>query len=361
MKKISLRKIIFLFFAAVAIATGLIILALSNCLIDGSLTSLIQPKTFIFFGVGAAALILFIYILSFFLVELIKKPLTELVWKSKKNSQLDFTRGDSSFTRVVELSQAIESFDQMTEKLAKQKSGFQPSSEKLLDMNKRYLDLIGFVSHELKGILSSIILNTYNLKNEIFGPMNLAQKKTLASISRNLDYLNNTVRNFLSLSRIEKGQMELNKTAIDLRLEVVEASLEAFAQWVDERNIKVDNKINEKLIVEADLGLIQVVMNNLVSNAIKYGVEGGSLVIDKKILGELVEIEIYNDGKPIEQVDLDKLFQKFSRLLYRGTERIKGTGIGLFISKEVVKAHGGDIWVEPKKNGNSFKFTIRVN
>lgn len=233
------------------------------------------------------------------------------------------------------------------------------ADRELSDANKRYLDLIGFVSHELKGILSSIILNTYNLKNEILGPLNPIQKKTMASISRNLDYLNNTVKNFLSLSRIEKGQMELSRASIDLGFEVIEPSLEAFAQWIGEKKIKVNNKIGKGLEVKADLGLIQIVVNNLISNAIKYGLEEGNLFIDQKKLKGFFEIEIYNDAKPIERVDLEKLFKKFSRLLYRGTERIKGTGIGLFISKEIVEAHGGRIWVEPKDGGNSFKFTLK--
>lgn len=250
------------------------------------------------------------------------------------------------------------SFKNLNQEDKIQKKDSKNSGRELSEDNKRYLDLIGFVSHELKGILSSIILNTYNLQNEIAGPLNPVQKKTLASISRNLDYLSNTVKNFLSLSRIEKGQMELNKTSIEVKSEVLEPSLEAFAQWISEKKIKVNNKINQELAVNADLGLIQIVINNLVSNAIKYGLEGGNIIIDKKFSGSSVEIEIYNDAKPIEGVDLEKLFKKFSRLLYRGTERIKGTGIGLFISKEIVEAHGGQIWVEPREDGNSFKFTL---
>lgn len=247
----------------------------------------------------------------------------------------------------------------MTPNSERQEKNLKPAAPELSDTSTRYLDLIGFVSHELKGILSSIILNTYNLQNEILGSLNPAQKKTLASISRNLDYMNNTVKNFLSLSRIEKGQMELNQASIELRGEIFDPCLEAFTQWMDEKKIKVENRIDQELSVEVDLGLIQIVVNNLISNAIKYGIEGGNLIIDKKISDSFVEIEIYNDAKPIEKVDLERLFKKFSRLLYRGTERVKGTGIGLFISKEIVEAHGGRIWAEPKANGNSFKFTLK--
>jgi len=71
-----------------------------------------------------------------------------------------------------------------------------------------------------------------------------------------------------------------------------------------------------------------------------------------------VEIEVYNDGRPISAIDIDKLFKKFSRLDYEGEEKAKGTGIGLFITKEIIIHHGGKIRVEPKEKGNSFIFQL---
>ena len=68
--------------------------------------------------------------------------------------------------------------------------------------------------------------------------------------------------------------------------------------------------------------------------------------------------ELFNEGMPIASIDLDKLFQKFSRLLYAGTEKIKGTGIGLFITRKIIEQHGGTIIAEPRPDGNAFVFTV---
>ncbi|MCF7872969.1 MAG: HAMP domain-containing histidine kinase [Candidatus Omnitrophica bacterium] len=226
--------------------------------------------------------------------------------------------------------------------------------------DKQYLDLVGFVSHELKGILSSVVLNTYNLQNGLLGELNDSQKKTLKSISRNLDYLTTTVRNFLNFSRIEKQELSLNKFRCLLKEHIVDVSVDSYSQAAADKDIKIVNKIIPSLEVEVDSGLLQIALNNLLSNAIKYGREGKEIIISTELDKDKVIVEIYNQGEPIDKTDIDKLFKKFSRLRYRGTEKIKGTGIGLYIVKEIINEHNGDIWVEPKPEGNSFKFSLKV-
>lgn len=226
--------------------------------------------------------------------------------------------------------------------------------------NKQYLDLIGFVTHELKGILSSVVLNVYNLQNGLLGDLNPAQKKTLKSVSRNLDYLTSTVRNFLNFSRIEKDELFLNKIRCFLKNDIVDESIDSYSQAAADQNIKIINKVSSSLELEADSGLLQIAFNNLLSNAIKYGKEGSKIIVSSQASGGEVVVEIYNQGEPIDSVDVDKLFKKFSRLNYRGTEKIKGTGIGLYITKEIIDKHHGSVWVEPKKEGNSFKFKLKI-
>ncbi|MCF7874433.1 MAG: HAMP domain-containing histidine kinase [Candidatus Omnitrophica bacterium] len=226
--------------------------------------------------------------------------------------------------------------------------------------DRQYLDLIGFVTHELKGILSSVVLNVYNLQNGLLGDLNPAQKKTLKSISRNLDYLTSTVRNFLNFSRIEKDELFLNKIRCSLKSDIVDVSIDSYSQAAADQNIKIINKVSPLIELEADSGLLQIAFNNLLSNAIKYGKEGSEIIASSQVNKDEVIVEIFNQGDPIDQTDIDKLFKKFSRLHYRGTEKIKGTGIGLYITKEIIDKHHGLIWVEPKKEGNSFKFKLKV-
>ncbi|MCF7873302.1 MAG: HAMP domain-containing histidine kinase [Candidatus Omnitrophica bacterium] len=248
----------------------------------------------------------------------------------------------------------------MNSKKYKKKDKLDISNQELESSDKQYLDLVGFVSHELKGILSSVVLNTYNLQNGLLGDLNPAQKKTLKSISRNLDYLTTTVRNFLNFSRIEKQELSLNKFRCLFKEDIVDVSIDSYSQAAADKDIKIINKAISSLEVEVDSGLLQIALNNLLSNAIKYGKEGREVVISTELDNNKVIVEIYNQGESIDKTDIDKLFKKFSRLHYRGTEKIKGTGIGLYITKEIINQHHGNIWVEPKPEGNSFKFSLEV-
>jgi len=103
---------------------------------------------------------------------------------------------------------------------------------------------------------------------------------------------------------------------------------------------------------------IEEVMFNFISNAIKYGTQGGEIRLTGAVHEDAVEVEVYNDSQPIQETDIDKLFKKFSRLIYRGMEKTKGSGIGLYLTKEILKMHSGTIKVVSRERGNSFIIQI---
>jgi two-component system phosphate regulon sensor histidine kinase PhoR len=142
-----------------------------------------------------------------------------------------------------------------------------------------------------------------------------------------------------------------------LREDVFDGCVETFAAEVAEKRMEVSNNIEPRIRVNGDLDLLRIVANNLIGNAVKYGSEQGKIVLSSADLGRQVHIEIYNDSRPIREDEKARLFKKFSRLDVPG-KKVKGTGLGLFITKEIVVRHGGNIWVEPRENGNSFIFRI---
>jgi len=305
------------------------------------------------------AVTLFVTILCApFVTNSIIFPLKKILDTTKQISNGALETKVKEKTDVKELNELIDSINKMSEALVERDEKLEVANESLEILNKRYLDLIGFVSHEFKGVLSSVVLNTYLFDKGILGPINEKQQKALKSMARNLDYLTVTVKNFLNLSRIEKDEMQVSKKEISLKKNVFDVAVDAFAHQASEKEMQLINHIDPELNVNADPGLMQIVSNNLLSNAIKYGKLKGEIRIDSRIRGHMVEVEVYNDGLPIAEGDLDKLFKKFSRVLYRGMESVKGTGIGLFITSEIVKQHGGSIKVVPREDGNSFIFQI---
>jgi len=230
--------------------------------------------------------------------------------------------------------------------------------EQLAALSKNYLDSISFVSHELKAILSSLVINVYTIKEECLGEINPKQKKVFDSVARHLDYFSVTVRNFFDLGRIEKGELMLRKAPLSLKEDIFDASIEVFSKHANERGMKIVNSIEPGLKIDADADLLSVAANNLIGNAVKYGHDGGRIIVTAQSFDHRLQVEVYNDGRPISNSESDKLFKKFSRLEAPETKLSRGTGLGLFITKEIIKKHKGRIWAEAREAGNAFIFQI---
>jgi len=305
----------------------------------------------------------FSIIISYFVAINITKQVTHFVEATGKVSRGELSYGveeDSKSHNINEFNELKAAFNQMAETVHEREESLKNSKSRAEILNKQYLDLVGFVTHELKGILASVVLNTYSLEKGILGPITDGQRKTLKSISRNLDYLTATVKNFLNLSRIDKGEIRLSIRKFPFRETLINDAIEAFSQLAKEKGIDIENNIEGQLELNADSDILQIVVNNLLSNAVKYGSENGKIVLSSKKIGDYVEFEFYNDGKPIAEVDKDKLFKKFSRLHYEDMPKVKGSGIGLYITKEIIERHKGKIWLETKQGGNSFKFKLKI-
>jgi signal transduction histidine kinase len=201
-------------------------------------------------------------------------------------------------------------------------------------------------------------MNAYAIRDGYLGMINFKQTRAIDSVARNLDYLTATVKKFLNLGRIEKGEMQVNKTKISLKKDVFDLSIDSFAPLAANKNITINTDIRPDIVIFADSDLMQVVANNLLANAIKYGPQDSQIKISAKQIGQTTEVEVYNDSTPLTEEQIGRLFKKFSRLDNEQTKREKGVGLGLFITHSIIESHGGKIRVEPRQNGNSFIFTI---
>jgi signal transduction histidine kinase len=111
--------------------------------------------------------------------------------------------------------------------------------------------------------------------------------------------------------------------------------------------------------VEADLSLLRVVMNNLLGNAVKYGAANSQIQIHFEDLGEWIQVGVRNEGPGVPAVDIDQLFRKFTDIASRDKMGRKGTGLGLFITKEIIEKHGGMVWAEGEA-GKWIRFSFRI-
>ncbi|OGF45550.1 MAG: hypothetical protein A2452_10295 [Candidatus Firestonebacteria bacterium RIFOXYC2_FULL_39_67] len=297
-------------------------------------------------------------LISYWISIAIDRHFIQMTAAVKQIANNDLNVRVSKDTGITEFNILAEAFNAMAMALNEDRREILEANEKLNAANKNYLDMVGFVSHQLKGILGSIVMNIYSIKEGFLGEINEKQKKAIDSVARILDYFENMVKNYLDLSRIEKGELEIRPVTLDFSEDIIKTAIQHFEKQAQEKNIKIENNISSGIKISADKGLMLIVCDNLLSNAVKYGARNGSIILSSEDAGEeYFKFVFYNDSEPIPDDKKDMLFKKFSRL--PGTEKIKGSGIGLFIARQIIEKHDGKITHEAVKTGNRFSLLIR--
>lgn len=302
---------------------------------------------------------------SLFMVRGIVGPIQILSGATVRLSAGDLTHR-VDIQRTDEIGDLASCFNQMAgrlegqrQELERRQSELEALSQQLQTTNRNYIEMLGFVTHELKNPLTSAIMGLYTVKDGYLGELNPAQKKNLESVAKSLDYFQDMVRNYLDLSRLEQGELVVSKRHLDLRKAIVLPALESLDRQVHERSMAVENRIPEGLVVNADPTLLRIVFDDLLSNATKYGREGGTIALDAEESDDAVILSVRNDGEGIPAEKKPLLFQRFSRLDTPGATGKKGTGLGLYICREIVEKHGGRIWADSKA-GEWVKFSFAL-
>lgn len=232
-------------------------------------------------------------------------------------------------------------------------------NERLRATNHNYMEMLGFVAHELKSPLLSAVISLYTVKDGYLGEITPAQKRSLESVARSLEDLQDMVRNYLDLSRLEKGELTADKTYFPLNARVIQPVLEELKEEVQRRQMVVENGISDGKVVYADAGLLKIVYSNLLSNAIKYGRQGGRIRMGLEEDERALTLSLYNDSAGIAPDQMPLLFRKFSRLHNPEYADQRGTGLGLYICREILEKHGGTIWVDSQLGEwVQFRFTL---
>ena len=257
-------------------------------------------------------------------------------------------------------------FDAMAESLERRNMELSQASEQLQlayqqteDKNRAYLETLSFVTHELKSPLASIILAIGAVRDKMFGPLTPKQEAALKSASSSADYLQMTIANYLNLSRIEEGRLKLETVESDLGKDIVPAVIERLGEMVSDKHMEIINSIGPDCRAECDPGLITSVFQNLLTNAISYGRDGGKIKLLCVRDDDTLTIEVWNEGIGFSPEIGGKLFGKFFRVSQEGQNTRAGTGVGLFVTRQIIEAHRGKIWANSSQGEWArFSFTL---
>lgn len=290
----------------------------------------------------------------------------------KENEELK-ARMDSFKQLVEEYKKLKEELRQTKEELEIQTWGLRKSNESIRllykELEKKNAELrrldelksefVSTVSHELRTPLAIIKEGLSLLLDEVPGKINENQRDILQTTESNISRLGRIIDDLLDISKIEAGKVELRRRKTDIILLVKDI----YSKWLLESCKKNhDFKLftpDGPIYIYIDPDKITQVLNNLISNAMKYTPEGGKIKVVVNDKGRSVEVSVADNGVGIAKENLPKVFGKFQQFDRKPGPGIKGTGLGLAISKQLVEMHKGRISVDSELNkGTTFTFEL---
>ena len=230
-------------------------------------------------------------------------------------------------------------------------------NDKLKEVARSREEFVSVAAHELRSPITPILLMADLLKKG-----KAMDESSLRIVTRSAEKLDRLIRDVLEVSRVDSGTLNLEKELMDLSGIASQLVLDARSELEqDGRGEKIrlvfdtsaaDNP-QRKILVDADKGRIAEVISNLLSNAIKF-TEIGTIAISVGIIDAQAVVSVRDEGKGIDPQIMSRLFTKYA------TKSHMGTGLGLYVSKNIVESHGGKIWAENNSDGKGATFSFRL-
>jgi signal transduction histidine kinase len=227
---------------------------------------------------------------------------------------------------------------------------------RVLRFDELKTDLVATVAHEFRTPLTSLRMAVHLMAEETVGPLTEKQADLLHAAREDCDRLQTIVDDILDLSRIQAGRLDLNLRPAAVE-PLVAAAVGGLKSVAAERGVTVTTDVRTELPqVLADPERLQLVFANLVGNAIRHSPNGGRVEVHAHPVDHAVRVEVKDTGEGIPREYHEAIFDKFFRV---PSSRSHGAGLGLYISREIVRAHGGAIGVESEPGrGSTFWFTL---
>ena len=221
-------------------------------------------------------------------------------------------------------------------------------------------DFTAMVAHDLRSPLSNVVSITDSIRDGLFGVVTELQQKWLWKIQSSCKSLITHISDFLDISKIDAGSLQLEKAPVEIQ-PLLQDTLIEYSVEADKRKIALKTEISDYLPqLFVDRRRMNQVLNNLLSNALKFTEIGGEIEIAARTLGDSeIILGIKDSGIGIPQDELELIFDKYRQGDGGRHSTRTGTGLGLAICKKIVEAHGGRIWVESELGrGSTFYVSL---
>lgn len=252
------------------------------------------------------------------------------------------------------------------ELIEKQEKELEKANARLRELDRQKSEFVSIASHQLRSPLTAIKGYASMVLEGSFGKFPAEAKEAIQRIFDSSVLMAQSVEDFLNVSRIEQGRMKYEMSAVDIAKVAFDAA-EELRPVAKQKGLVFENKIvkDHPVFVSGDLGKLKQVVSNLLDNSIKYTKEG-KVRIEVKIVppqGKLpsrARIEVSDTGVGMSGDTLNEIFDKFVRAKNANQVNVTGTGLGLYVAKEFVKAHSGRIWAESDGEGKGSRFIVEI-
>ena len=217
-------------------------------------------------------------------------------------------------------------------------------------------DFLGIVSHDLRNLLSGIVLSTTLLADRAPASADGAEtRESAARIQRYAARMNRLIGDLVDVASIDAGKLSVARSHGDISVTIDEA-VDMFRGLAEGKGISLESAASKPLPASFDHDRVVQVLANLITNAIKFTGAGGRIVVANEPTDQQVRISVRDTGIGIASDKLESVFERFWQV---GKNDQRGVGLGLYISRCIVEAHGGEIWAESTLGaGSTFWFTL---
>ncbi len=262
---------------------------------------------------------------------------------------------------LAELEEKREELERLNLELNTRNHELNEANTRLRELSQMKEEFLALTTHDLRSPLAVIsgVINFFTSGR--LGELTPEQRKMVSMMERNTGSLIELVNDLLDASKLESGSLRLDPVSNDLHLLVAELT-ETMLPLAQEKEIELTTDLPADLPhVRADRAKLRRILVNLLSNAVKFTGRGGHISFSAEANSDFVSVAVSDTGVGIAPEDLARLFDKYEQARSRATRSEKGTGLGLYITKQLVELHGGTITVESKPGkGSTFAFTLPI-
>jgi two-component system NtrC family sensor kinase len=317
------------------------------------------------FLLGALATGGIAYLLSRALVRPLDRLLTGTRQVHEGGRDVRMTPPPGAFTEIIQL---MDAFNQMVQAIRERDVSLTEANSQLGMINRRlevlnhnYMEMLGFVTHEISNMLGVMVLDAHSLRDSFGDGVTAEQREILGSLIDYLEKFREMIRNYLNLSRIEKDKLVVQPAPLNLQDDVFTLVQRELAGTLQRADMRLECAAELGSVeLDADASLLRIVFYNLIHNAVKYGFPGGLIRVgaEREAPGGWA-VRVWNEGIGIPEEARGRLFEKFHRVRAEGRSQREGTGLGLFISRTIVERHGGRMSVRSEP-GAWAEFTVHL-